>query len=110
MWPTIDPDYRIALAIRWVDDNTADMDTHVRNRETVAAALALPRPTHSTLANGIWQRTQPNIIMPLVMHHRDGTMDASRLRSRRRSADGGTQPTMPPHTRLQSRSRHPRWS
>lgn len=46
VWPSVDPDYRITLTTRWVDDNSAAMTADGWDRDTVARALAEPTPAH----------------------------------------------------------------
>jgi predicted nucleic acid-binding protein len=45
-WPSVDPDYRMTLATRWVDDNSAAMTADGWDRDAVARALAEPTPAH----------------------------------------------------------------
>jgi predicted nucleic acid-binding protein len=46
VWPNVDPDYRIKLTTRWVNDNAAAMTADRWDHDTVAAALAEPNSSH----------------------------------------------------------------
>ena len=45
-WPSVDPDYRIALTTRWVENNPQAVTAEGWDRDTVARALAEPNPAH----------------------------------------------------------------